>query len=487
MKKTISALIITLTLLVTPLYSQNNIQKFINKKMKTDTLFTDAVVGILAIGANGKTIAEWNPDAPLLTASTLKTITTGLSLKVLGDNYKFSTKIASSGEIKDSILKGNLYIIGGGDPTLGSRDTVAYKLDSLFSIWKDGLKLAGIKKIEGSVIADDRFLTNEMIPDSWSWGNIGVYYGSGTSGLPFCENAQYFTILPGKNIGDTVSIIDSYPYIPNMVYQNETTTAAEQSGDRSSYFVSDLSQVGNFRGTIAIDRDTVTMDASNKFAPLSCAWYFNQFLLNSGIEVAAEPQTITPNNDFCPDSVKLLAETFSPELKEIVNVTNRISNNFYAETLLKTIGKELTGVGSYDSSIVAVERLLQEMQIPLNGFDIVDGSGLSRQDFISPRFFCNYYTKMEEIDNFATFFNSFPVAGASGTLKNVLTNEDKELKSKIHAKSGSLSGVRCYAGYVDSKKGKIKFAILVNNYSNRTSKLQVKIEGFLKEMALYKR
>ena len=128
------------------------------------------------------------------------------------------------------------------------------------------------------------------------------------------------------------------------------------------------------------------------------------------------------------------------------------------------------------------------MGVDTYGFTQSDGSGLSRENYVSPEFFCKYYTAMEENANFVPFFNSLPVPGREGTLKSVLKGEPDSIKSRIHAKSGSLSSVRCYAGYVEGgkKSGLIKFAILTNNYAAYTSQMQPKIEGFLKALAMEK-
>lgn len=464
---------------------KGNPQRFIDNELKTDSLFNNAIVGICAMDKNGEVIAEWNSNFPMLTASTMKTITTGLGLAYLGPDFRYSTRIAYTGEIKDSVLVGDLYIIGGGDPTLGSRDTVAFPVDSIFGIWTEAVKNYGIKRINGHIVADDSYFVREQMPDTWSWSNFGAYYGSAPSGLSFCENVQYFTLKPGCKPGDKADVKAVYPYVPGLEILNEVTTARAGTGDRSSYYVQDLSPVSRYSGTVPLGRDSLTSDNSNRFPHLSCGYHFREYLLRNGIESNPEIRDIKD----CPVSTDtapiFIAETYSPGLWKIVNVTNRISNNFYAETILKTIGKKMTGVGSYDSSIVAVNRLLKEFGVNTTGFTMCDGSGLSRQNYVSPKFFCNYYTMMSENGIFALFFESLPYPGGSGTLKTVLKDKDRRTKERIHAKSGSLSGVRCYAGYVEggSRSGLIRFAILVNNYSVPTSRIQPKIERFMLELA----
>lgn len=485
-------LFIALALLPGTIFAQNRVQNYIDSQMKTDSLLINASVSINAIDGDGNTIASWNSDTPLLTASTMKTITTGVALEVLGSDYKFSTKIAYDGNIdKNGVLNGNLYIVGGGDPTLGSRDTIAFAADSIFGVWTNSIRAAGIKRINGKVIGDDRYLVDETIPGSWQWGDVGYDYGSGASGLAFAENLSYFEFEAGKEIGDPVSITPLDPYSPKMIYINEATTGEKGTGDDTRYRVSDLAPVGKFLGEYGIDRRKDTIAFSNKFGPITCANAFASFLANQGIinngitDIKSELKA-NPNGVSCQDKLTYICETFSPELIEIVNVTNRISNNFFAETLLKSVGKALCGESDYYHATKAVREYIESRGVSVFGFTQDDGSGLSRENYVSSKFFCNYYTMMSKSATFAAFFESLPGPGRPGTLKSVLRNEDPELKATIRAKSGSLSGTRCYAGYVDSKeRGLIKFAILVNNYSCPTRMVQPLIEGFMKELALY--
>ncbi|HBG23569.1 MAG: D-alanyl-D-alanine carboxypeptidase/D-alanyl-D-alanine-endopeptidase [Bacteroidetes bacterium GWF2_41_61] len=487
MKQILRFLLILITFL-SPLSlssQSNNIQNYIGK-LKKDTLFTDAVVGIMVMDSRGKSVASWNPDMPLLTASTMKTITTGVALNLLGADFRFSTKIGYSGEIRNGVLYGDLYIVGGGDPTLGSSDTLAIPVENLFLQWRDAIAAAGIRRINGHIVADDRFFEPEIVPESWSWSNLGPAYGSGVSGLSFYENLQKFKFIPGINPGDRVSLMGVYPEIPGMEYRNELTTGDVKSGNRSSYYISDLAKISQIKGTLAAGSDSISITFSNKFPHLSCAWEFRQYLLKSGIISDSKIKDAREFNSLQPYQLTIVAETLSPALSSIVNVTNRISNNFYAETLLKMIGKRATGVGSYDSARVALRRELDGMGIKKRGFTQSDGSGLSRQNYVSARFFCNYFSKMRESSSFTTFFNSLPQPGGPGTLKSVLANEQNEKKTRIHAKSGSLGNVRCYAGYVERDNGElIYFAILANNFSARTAQMQIGIEGFMRELINY--
>jgi D-alanyl-D-alanine carboxypeptidase, serine-type, PBP4 family len=478
--------------------ASNRVQTYIDTKMKTDPLLINAIVGILAVDEKGNEIASWNPDMPLLTASTMKTITTGLGYKVLGPDYRFSTKVAYDGKIDASgVLQGDLYIVGGADPTLGSRDTIAFPVDSIFSIWAQAVKDAGIRRINGRIIGDDRIFEEENIPDGWSYGNIGYDYGSGTSGLSFAENLSYFKVAPGYCEGDMVKIEPLGPQSPDIVYDlYDTYTGTPKSGDRTAYYASSMAKIGKFVGSYAIDRGVDTVAFSNKWGPVTCAYEFSRYLAACGVSSRGCTEVNDLDTQAIPDqdALTVVAETFSPELRRIIKVTNTISNNFFAETIYKMVGKTLiereTGEKalrvSYSQANRAICKYLESEGVSTYGYTQDDGSGLSRQNYISPRFFCNFYKMMSESANFAGYFESFPGPGRPGTLKNVLSKETPGVKAAIHAKSGSLSSVRCYAGYVETNKGKlIRFAILTNNYACPTSQVQPKIEGFMGELSRY--
>ena len=465
-------------------FAQKSIRTYI-ENLKKDTLFNTAVVGIMVMDEKGNEVASWNPDMPLLTASTMKTISTGLALKVLGPDFRYKTRIGYKGEIENGILKGDLYIIGGGDPTLGSKDTLAYPIDSVFGVWMNAVKLAGITRIEGNIIGDERYFENEIVPGGWAVSNLGPYYGSGTSGLSFMENLQEFTFIAGDKTGDPAKLISVWPLIPGQKIDNRIITGAPGSRVQSNLRLTELERVVKYSGSIPLSEKPVVLTGSCKFPAVACAEELRKFLERGGIRSNAlsyDSQSYSAIAD--QDDLVIIGESYSPKLVSIVNVTNRISNNFYAETLFKTIGKVLTGSGSYDSSAVAVRRLLTSIGLPYRGFMQDDGSGLSRQNYVSARFFCNYFYKLKEKnDNFEVFFNSLPQPGGPGTLENVIKDATPAQKSRLHAKSGSLSSVRCYAGYAERENGGMYyFAILTNNFQARTAQLQPKIEGFMKEL-----
>lgn len=464
-------------------YAQTGVQRYVDSAMKTDTLLKNAAVAILAVDSRGKTVAQWNPDLPLLSASTMKTVTTGVALDALGPDFQFETKIASAGQIdEEGVLHGDVYIIGGGDPTLGSHSEIATPIAKVFADWAGALKGKGITAIDGRIKGDAGIFKEGIIQDNWCWADLGTDYGNGPCGLSFAENLSYYSVSPGLAEGDSLDIRPVEAVYSRMNLQLNAATGAPKTGNKLTYYSSDLSPVGRFTGTYACDRRTDTIAVSNKFPSLTLAESFSVYLASEGI------QTRGADIGAAPDSAQLLATTYSPQLADICRETNTKSNNFFAETLFMMLSLHLTDEASYTKAPKAVEEYIGTMGCNTTGLRQDDGSGLSRFNFISPRFFCNFYRIMQKSNIFAEYLSSLPTPGAEGTLKYVLSKEPESLRSRIHCKSGSMTAVKCYAGYVETAGGEmLRFAIMVNNYDCPTSRIQPKIEGFLKQLALYER
>ena len=172
----------------------------------SDPALSEAVISICAMNGDGKILADIDADNLLIPASNMKLISTGTALHTLGADYRFRTGIGHDGEITDGVLHGDLYIIGGGDPLLASKDSIAIPLEHTFRQWEKLVRDAGIKRIDGRIIGDGRFFEGMPEHPSWLWSDIGTYYGSGTSGLMFYENMQSFKVSAGKEEGAPVNI-----------------------------------------------------------------------------------------------------------------------------------------------------------------------------------------------------------------------------------------------------------------------------------------
>ena len=447
-----------------------------------------SVFGVLAVNGAGDTLAVRNPDVRMVPASNLKLVSTGAALHALGSDFRFETRLGIRGEVNgEGVLEGDLYIIGGGDPTLASKDTNALSREALFARWKKLLDGAGIRSVRGLVIGDGRYFDGPIEKDTWSYQDIGTAYGTGGDGLCFHENSLEVKVSPGTSTGSPVNAIVSYPQLPWLRLDNRARTAPAGTGDELYLYTSDVRPFAEMRGTFAIDRSAKTEEFSNKYGAYTCAHYFCEYLRGKGVAVSGGPADVRGGSirtdlsapDPGPyaarvDDLRILGATSSPRLKDIVLRTNHESDNFYAETLLRILGRRLHHSASYDSSYVALDEVLRELGAAPSDVRIVDGSGLSRHNYVSPSYFVRLLRAMTDSPVFEDYVASLPQPG-EGTLRTRMRNESEAVRSRIFMKSGSMNGVRCLSGYivptVGARDETIFFSILTNNALAGASKV----------------
>ena len=494
----IIALLLPLTL-----GAQTRVQQYIEKVAREEPL-RSASWGILAVNAKGDTLAKWNHLSKFVPASNMKLITTGTALQRLGAGYRFETALAYDGAVVDSTLRGNLYILGGGDPTLGAEDAIALPTDTLFARWKKILTGAGIRSIDGYVIGDGRWISGDLEHESWQLSDARTYYGTGGDGLCFHENNIDFRVEPGDSIGaPPIFTRTSRTETPWLTIRNYATTGAKQTGNSLYFHTTDLAPVAEWRGSLAIDRKKTVESVSNKYGAMTTAHAFCTYLDTTGFIVIDGPADIDrrglirdfhsePSTAAKPvDSLTRIGSTFSPTLTSIIGQTNGRSDNFYADSLLRALGKQVKGRADYDSAIAAEKAVLSKIGVSAgNSVRLSDGSGLARDNYASPDFFVRYLKAMWRTSARAAFLASLPRPGSKGTLQNMFQKADKDFKARIRMKSGSMNGVLCYSGYLLPKGGStsaeaniITFSILTNNASVGASKVRPILEELMRLLA----
>ncbi len=460
------------------------------------------IVGILAVRENGDTLAQLNRRVRLVPASNVKLITTGLALTRLGAGWRFRTTLAYSGEIRDSTLVGDLYIVGGGDPTTGSGSLCAEPVEATFGAFRSQLEYAGIKRIEGKVVADPRHFRRPAHHMSWEYEDIGFNYGAGPQGLNYFENAQNFTVVPSTP-GLPPTIRPVYPETPWMSWTISATTSEARTPNTLYYVNSSSGPWGEFFGAFPTDRNGYTFQASNRFGPWTCAYYFCKYLAENGIEVSGGHADVSPGGlvrtdllysdlgypAVVQDSLVELGSRLSPTLAAIVADTNRESNNFFAESLLMELGVQMRGSSDRSEAVLAEEELLRQMGFgKLQDCVLVDGSGLSRKNYVSAEFFVRFLRKMLNSKARRPYIGSLPYPGGKGTLQFRMRGVPEEVRNRVRMKSGSMNGVRCFSGYILPVTGEkedrtVTFSILTNNIPGSSATVYSIIDEIIASLA----
>ncbi len=454
-------------------------------QLKSDTNLAHASWSICVIDSKkDSVIAEYNSQLSLVPASTQKIITTSTALALLGWDFKYQTFLEYDGKLDSSggILHGNLYIKGNGDPTLES-ETFKKKSDTIpvTDQWAKFISAKGIKKIEGAVIADASAFEDEMIPSTWIWGDMGNYYGAGASGLNFMDNKFTLFYKSGNKKGDTAYITKKNPSIPNINVVSYVRTGLYL--DNAFIYGAPYDDLRYVKGTIPANKKDYEVEGSMPDPSLFCAQALDSSLRNIGIAIEKKPSTLRIRNQVAGSKnqesrTRIFTQT-SHTLDKIIYQTNIQSNNLFAESILKTIALNKTKLGEDQAGIDIVTNYWKAKGLDMKGFYMADGCGLSRHNAVTTKLLA---TMLQAISTdsviFKKFYDSLPVAGKSGSLGKLCKGTVAE--NNLHAKSGYMTRVRSYAGYVTSKKGNLlTFAIIVNNYDCTPQLMKDKLEDLM--------
>ena len=459
-------LVVSLLLVSSSLFAVDPLNEFVES-----TLLKNANVSLLVKdAATNQTVYEYRPNSCTTPASTMKLVTTATALELFGSDYRFETRLAVDGKVtKDSVLEGNLIIQGGGDPTLGS-EKLGEK--NFFPKWIAAIKAAGIKKINGRIIADESNFEDQVINPKWTWEDMGNYYAPGIHGISYLDNT-FRTVFRSGKIGTTPEILRFEPEMPSLTLENHLKSTAI-SYDDAYYFGAPNSNFRTIYGQIPALRAEFGVKGDIPKPALLLAQHLTTQLHENGIEVSEYPSVETL------DGVKgtVFYRYYSPTLAEIIVETNVKSNNHFAEYLFKLVGSQNVSVATTANAISTIRSFWKTKGLSVDQLRQYDGSGLSPCDAVSAAFYVDLLTYMRSKSRYSTdFYNSLPVSGGRGTLSTVLVNT--RLQGKVHAKSGTIESVKSYAGYVELKNRTLVFAILVNNPSGTTHQVVKKIEEFL--------
>ncbi|MDR1938075.1 MAG: D-alanyl-D-alanine carboxypeptidase/D-alanyl-D-alanine-endopeptidase, partial [Tannerellaceae bacterium] len=305
-----------------------------------------ASVSFMAKEVNtGDVLYSHDTDRELTPASVLKLVTTSAALELLGAEYRFATTLEYDGQITDSILKGNLYIKGSGDPTLGSshfaadRNSYTPDRNTFIPQWIAALGKMGIRRITGSVIADESVFDTEGVSMKWISEDLGSYYGAGCYGLSVFDNLYRLYVNTGAP-GSRPEIVSCVPPMPSLRFHNYLT-AAPAATDSSYIIGAPFSGERYLYGVVPANEKRFMLRGDIPDPPLFLAQYLHACLQREGIGVEGTAtcfRLLQEENKKPEEERKVLATTYSPTLREIVAVTNKRSHNLYAEALLKVLG-----------------------------------------------------------------------------------------------------------------------------------------------------
>jgi D-alanyl-D-alanine carboxypeptidase/D-alanyl-D-alanine-endopeptidase (penicillin-binding protein 4) len=435
----------------------------------------------------GETLYDRNADSFFTPASNAKLFTSAFALASLGPDYHFHTTIESAAPPDaHGRVQGDLVLVGRGDPDLSNRrfpyvqkaerDGPAEKIIAELA---DALVAKGVKQIDGDIVADDSYFAFDPYPEGWSTGDLYFGFGAPISAIDLNDNTLTVAVLPGEHSGDP-AILAIEPWAGYETFGHDITTGPSGSKPKFSVVRESGAHPIFLRGSIPAGAAPMKLDIALEEPAEYSARLLKLLLEGRGVHVSGgvrvkhgpppereadgtvslEPPRANISAPAEPPVV--LAEHVSPPLLESIRLLNKISQNLHAEVFLRTVAKEKTGVGTTDAGIEIESNFLRSIGIADGDVVLADGSGLSRQNLVTPRAVVELLQYAAKQPWGEGFISTLPVAAVDGTLDDRMKGTAAE--GRIRAKTGSIEHVRGLSGFATTTStAHLVFSIFMNN------------------------
>jgi serine-type D-Ala-D-Ala carboxypeptidase/endopeptidase (penicillin-binding protein 4) len=420
----------------------------------------------------GRTVYTHAADRLLQPASTAKLYTAALVLDTLGTDYRIPTQLLAAGPIADGRLKGALVLHGMGDPTLGTAGTNSDWADQL----ANQLAIKGVRDVQGDLIADDSYFQGPVAGSGWEARDLQSWFAVPASALSVQENVVDLTVSPSSSAGRAAVLAFDPQGAFAHVVNSMTTEAPHTRNDINVYRAPGDGTLYVF-GQLA-ER---TEPQNFKLAMADPAWFagtlLREALVRHGIHLQGSLRTLHwPAPDTAGlDKAVVIAQVLSPPVMDVLTRGLKRSQNLYLQNLLQIAGVKARAdaaqagdpapgfLSSEAWGIRALHALLDRTGISPDASQIEEGAGLSRQDLVTPDAMVHLLSYLATQPYGAQLRDALPDAGVDGTLEWRMRHT--AATDNVHAKTGSMTYVRCIAGYVTTASGEhLAFAIMLNNF-----------------------
>lgn len=449
-----------------------------NFRNSVDSILTQSCHKGLRVGAKfysldrQQVIYARNSDSLFTPASNMKMFTSAMALKKVGPDYRFHTRLYSTGKIQGTVLKGDLYIKGFGDPSLVTEQ---------MWILVNELKNLPITKVEGNIIADNSHFDGQGRLKTWSYYKGSEAYLAPAGALSFNFNTVTVYVEPGKNLGERPRVVIDPDIEYFRVKNNAVTTGSKRS--RRKLIVNRLERKNHDE---IIIKGRLPKDVARKKFYLNVtdpqrytASVFKRFLNQAGVQVTGKVK-----KGLVPEGTTLVLDHESPPLGRILRGLNKFSNNFIAEQILKTLAAQFIGEpGTTENGVLLLQDYMQELGFTPDQYHMVDGSGLSKTNLVTPD---QVIVLLEDAHSDFSIFPEFVSAlGVMGLDGSVIDRMDhKKEAQKIRVKTGTLNHVSALSGYFQSQDGeRFAFSILLNDVKCSNGKA-MELQDEIMDMAL---
>ncbi|CAH0279708.1 D-alanyl-D-alanine carboxypeptidase DacC [Peribacillus sp. Bi96] len=439
---------------------EGNLGMEIQRILDNSPALSGALTGISIRSAEtGEMIYERGSQTRLRPASNLKLLTAAAALETLGEDHVFQTELYMKGVQVGHVLQGNVYLKGKGDPTLLEKD-----FDELAA----SLKRKQVKLVHGDLFGDDSWYDDVRYSQDLVWGDEQEYYGAAVSALTASPDEDYDTgtiivkVTPGDKAG-SVATVKLKPETDYVKIINKTKTVAADGKKKIEVDRSHDTHVVTVTGTIPEHAGEIKEWISVKDPTEYALNLFEKSMKKQGIKVLGDRR-----KGNTPVEANLIATHHSMPLSQLLIPFMKLSNNSHAEVLIKEMGKEANGDGSWEDGLKVARNQMKGMGLDTRTIKMRDGSGISQVNMIPANEITKLLYAVQEKPWFSAYSNALPIAGnedrmVGGTLRKRMKGTDAA--GNVRAKTGTISGTSSLSGYVTTKRGeKVIFSIILNNF-----------------------
>src|SRR2546426_10043629 len=457
---------------------------------------------------SGRILYAQNADKLFTPASNTKLFTSAAALALVGPDHKFHTTVETTGALdKHGRLIGDLVLMGRGDPNLSGRE-LPYDLHTerndhpiqVLENLADTLVQKGVKYVDGDIVADDSYFAFERYGEGWSPDDLVWGDGAPVSALTINDNVLFVNILPADRAGER-AFVNVTPFADYYRIDNRIITTPGGTGRKIFINREPGSTVLTLWGNMPMDdqgaNEALAIEDPAEFA----AKLFRSLLERRGIAVYGRQRThhtelaslstfsvtaIAPSrggddNQFRPLQMNqplVLASNDSKPLIEDVRVINKVSQNLHAEILLRLLGREKGTAGTIEGGLEVLRGFLNQADVPSDHYVFYDGSGLSRQNLVTPHAVVQLLQYADSQPWGVSFRDTLPLAGTDGSLYDRFKALD--VQGRVRAKTGSLGGVKALSGYATTNRGDpVAFSILSNNFNLPDKRINETIDSLV--------
>ncbi len=446
--------------------------------------------GVILLGPDGKQLYGQNADRMFIPASNTKLVVSAVAAALFPPDWTVRTSVYADGPVHDGVVEGDLVLYGRGDPTMGAR---CYAVDTTapgacdtdpFARLRDlagQLRAQGITTVRGELIGDGSWFDGEVVNGDWETYDLNWWYAAPVSGLGFNDNSINFAYAPGATVGAPATITFT-PDFGMVAFENRTRTVAAGQPTTIDFFREPGTLTVWAEGDVALGSQGGKEYFALPDPNLYTAWALRAVMADSGIAVLGPTRSTTDSTQYLAARRGIaLAEVASRPVSEWIFPVLNTSQNWFAEMLLKQLGRQFGGGGSWKEGLALERRvLIDSMGVDSLQFALRDGSGLSSSNLVSPRAFATLLAWIRAHPRYDSFAAGLPQSGQRGSLKSRFVGT--ALEGKVRAKTGSISRVNTLSGYIELPGRTLVFSVEANNHTLGSRVMIPQIDSLVVQM-----